>query len=67
MVANWVSSAAVNLEQRQVPANTTFSLLLFMPLNDANINCSCSKLDEKYVTPKIQINDANELVEYSIL
>ena len=32
-------------------------------LNDVNINCSRLKLDEKYVTHKIQINDANELVE----
>ena len=68
MVANWASSAAVNLEKRQVPSKTTFSLLLFLLLKDANINCSCSKFDEDYVTPKIQINDANELVElYSIL
>lgn len=63
MVANWVSSTAVNLEQRQVSATTTYTLLLFLPLNDTNTNCSCLKLAEKYVTPKIQINDANELVE----
>ena len=43
--------------------NALSNLLLPLPLNDVNINCSCSKLDEKYVTFKIQINDANELVE----
>ena len=48
--------------QGKTLANTTSIFLLPLFLNDANIKCSRSKLDEKYVTPKIQINDANELV-----
>ena len=52
MVAKWALSAAVNLEQRQVPANTTSTLLLPLPLNDVNFNSSRSKLDEKYATLK---------------
>ena len=52
MAANWASSAAVNLEQREVPANTTSTSLLPLSLNHACINSSRSILDEKYVTPK---------------
>ena len=48
MVANWASSAAANLEQHQVPTNTTSTSSLPSPLNDANINSSRSKLDEKH-------------------
>ena len=42
---------------------TTSTSLLPLPFNDANINSSRSKLNEKYVTYKFWINDADEFVE----
>ena len=61
MVANWASSAAVNLVQHQVPVNTISTLALPTPLNDANNNSLRSKFDEKYAHVNVLVE---RLVKY---
>ena len=69
MVANWASSAAVNLEQRKVSEKTTSTSLLPLPLNDVNINSSRSNVDEKYVIQvkkQAVVGEDDKILLYSI-